>query len=173
MSEVEKPISVGARDERGDCTDSVPGHLGQNRAGRIALVIALMAAILCMGVLTAADYGMSRLASRLKDACAAGKTPSKGDLSRVDQEFRTEFAAALPMASALADWGALLLVALVASAGITGVIGLRNAGCEKKSSGTAIALVALIAAAYIGYGAAIKARMEREVPNIPSWYWSK
>lgn len=145
----------------------------RNRAGSMAFAIALVAVALCVGVLVAADRGMSMLSARLQAYCPPEKTPTRGELEKVEQEFRADFARAAPVTYTLMDFGALLLVMLVFAGTITGIIGLVREGFEKKMALTALLIMALIVGAYYGYGWVRRAQMHRELPNLPAWYWSK
>jgi hypothetical protein len=160
---------------RTECADA-PGitrNSRANRAGSMALAIAAVAAALCVGVLVASDRGISMLSARLRESCPPEKTPTRGELEKVEQEFRADFARAAPVTYTLMDFGALLLVMLVFAGTITGIIGLVREGLEKRKALTALLIMALIVGAYYGYGWVRRAQMQRELPNLPAWYWSK
>jgi uncharacterized membrane protein len=146
---------------------------GPNRAGSIALAIAVVAAILCAAVFVSADYGMKMLSKRLQTVVSENAEPSRGRLEKVEQEFHADFYRTSPVMSTLADSGLLLLAALVFAGACTAIIGLLRSGYGKKSALAALVLCAVIVAAYCGYFSVRWAQMQREIPNVPSWYWSK
>jgi len=160
---------------RTECADAsgITRDSRPNRAGSMAFAIALVAAVLCVGVLVASDRGMNLLSARLRESCAQGKTPTRGELEKAEQEFRADFARAAPVTHTLMDFGALLLVMLVFAGTITGIIGLVREGFEKRKALIALLIMALIVGAYFGYGLTRRAQMQRELPNLPAWYWSK
>ena len=145
---------------------------GPNRAGSIALAIAVVAAVLCVAVFVSADRGMSMLSVRLKAAVAENPNPSRGQLQKAEEQFRTDFYRASPVMSALADSGLLLLAALVFAGACTAIIGLTRKECARKAALAALALCAAIIAGYCGYFNVRGAQMQREAPNIPAWYWT-